>query len=130
MILISFSIQAYNRVNEKRSNVGTNALKMLDGYIKTLEDDERKNWLCWALHGDGPLFFKFPSPMGSPTDHEDPEYQVSHRFMKSEVYLLIAFFRFLKVDSFLDLLLISPPPSLVSRPAWSQTTDTQKDYLQ
>ena len=29
---------------------------MLDGYIKTLEDDKRKNWLRWALRGDGPFF--------------------------------------------------------------------------
>lgn len=79
--MISFAIQAYNRINEKRSSIGINALKMLKAHVKTLKgEDEQKIWLRWSLRGDGPLFFKVPSPMG--LDHKDPKYRVCHHFPK------------------------------------------------
>jgi hypothetical protein len=87
MILISFAIQAYNRINEKRSSIGINALKMLKAHIKTLKgEDEQKIWLRWSLRGDGPLFFKVPSPMG--LDHKDPKYRVRHHFPKKSSTLV------------------------------------------
>lgn len=118
--MLCFSIQAYNRINEKRSNVGSTAIKLVKDHIKTLNGEgEVKNWLRWSLRGDGPLFFKVPSPMGSPTDHTDPRYQVSQFFLVKywpgcPGHLLIEFCSFPKVVSFLDSLSILPPHSLVS----------------
>ena len=73
-----FSIQAYNRINEKRSNVGSAAITIVKQHLDTLKgENAAKDWLRWSLRIDGPLFFKVPSPMGSPMDQKDPKYQVS-----------------------------------------------------
>jgi hypothetical protein len=88
--LICFSIQAYNRINEKRSKVGSNAIDIVKQYLGTLKGaNAAKDWLRWSLRGDGPLFFKVPSPMSSPTDQKDPEYQVSRCFLDTHNYSLI-----------------------------------------
>jgi hypothetical protein len=66
-------------VNEKRSSIGSNAINLVKKHLDTFKDEQAaKDWLRWALHvTDGPLFFKEPSPMGSPIDQKDPAYQVS-----------------------------------------------------
>ena len=81
-LLISIHPQAYNRINEKRSNIGKSALKFVEDYLKTLESDQKvEDWLRWSMHIDGPLFFKIPTPIDSPTDSKDPHYQVSFCFI-------------------------------------------------
>jgi hypothetical protein len=70
--------QAYNRINEKRSSVGSMALKNIKSHIKTLGDDQSgREWLRWAVRVDGPLFFKVPTPYGCPSNRKDPGYVVS-----------------------------------------------------
>ena len=73
--------QAYNRINEKRSSIGSGALSLIKRHIDTLSgDSEVRDWIRWALCPDGPLFFKNPSPFDSPSNHRDPKYQVSPIF--------------------------------------------------
>lgn len=51
---------------------------MLQAHLRTLKGETgHHDWLRWALRGDGPLFFKTPSPMNSPNNQGDPRYQVS-----------------------------------------------------
>ena len=70
--------QAYNRINEKRSSVGSMALKIIKSHIKTLSDDQSgREWLRWAVRVDGPLFFKVPTPYSCPSNRKDPGYVVS-----------------------------------------------------
>ncbi|KAF8877447.1 hypothetical protein CPB84DRAFT_1852653 [Gymnopilus junonius] len=68
---------AYNRINEKRSNISSSAIELVKKHLGTLKGEQAaKDWLRWALHvTDGPLFFKEPSPMGSPVDQKDLAYQ-------------------------------------------------------
>jgi len=80
---ISVYRQAYNRINEKRSSVGSSALNLIKKHISTLNGDkEVKDWIRWALRVDGPLFFKTPSPSGSPTNQNDRNYQASLIFAR------------------------------------------------
>lgn len=85
-----------------------------------------KDWLHWSLCIDGPLFFKVPSPMGSPIDQTDPEYQVSRHFILCHHHYFFLN-SFLKAASFLILSLILLPLSLVSGWAQPQRMDIQKD---
>ena len=64
----------YNRINERRSNIGTRAIKIIEAHIKSLgSENAGKDWLRWCMRKDGPLFFKVPSPL----ENENGEYQVS-----------------------------------------------------
>jgi len=82
LMQMCFSIQAYNRINEKRSSIGSNAINVVKQHVGTLKGEIAvKDWLRWSLRVDGPLFFKVPSPINSPIDHRDPKYQVSGRFL-------------------------------------------------
>jgi hypothetical protein len=67
----------YNQINEKQSNIGSNAITTVNKHITTLGEEAAKDWLHWSLHVDGPLFSKVPSPIDSPIDQKDPKYQVS-----------------------------------------------------
>ena len=70
--------QAYNRVNEKRSTVGSNAVKIVENHIRTLDGTKAsRDWLLWASRGDGPLFFTKPVAPDAPLDRKDPNYVVS-----------------------------------------------------
>jgi hypothetical protein len=72
------SYQAYNRVNEKRSTIGSNAVKIIKNHINTLDGTKAiHDWLLWASRGDGPLFFKEPVALGAPLDRKHPNYVVS-----------------------------------------------------
>lgn len=78
MTLIYISVQAYNRINEKRSSIGSNAIAVVKEHISTLKGKQAaKDWLRWSRRVDGPLFFQAPSPIDSPIDRNDPDYQVS-----------------------------------------------------
>lgn len=80
---IFFYIQAYNRVNEKWSSIGSTAINIMKQHLNTLKgENAAKDWLRWSLRIDGPLFFKVPSPMGSPIDQKDPKYQVSRHLIQ------------------------------------------------
>lgn len=69
--------QAYNRINDKRSAIGLEALEVVSCHIEALSGKkEIANWLNHALRADGPLYFETPSPLGSPTDRKNPNYIV------------------------------------------------------
>ncbi|KAF8073481.1 hypothetical protein FPV67DRAFT_1409912 [Lyophyllum atratum] len=71
-----FEYEAYNRVNEKRSSIGSNAITIVEKHLRTLEGEQAaKDWLRWSRRVDGPLFFKVPSPIDSPVEQNDPEYR-------------------------------------------------------
>ncbi|KAF8812066.1 hypothetical protein BYT27DRAFT_7088245 [Phlegmacium glaucopus] len=61
----------------KWSNIGSNAINLVKKQLNTFKDEQAaKDWLWWALRvTDGPLFFKEPSPMGSPIDQKDLAYE-------------------------------------------------------
>lgn len=76
--LICFLIQAYNRINEKRSLIGSSAVDMIVQYTSTLQGEKAvREWLLWASRGDGPLYFREPVAPDAPRDTEDPQYVVS-----------------------------------------------------
>ncbi|KAF7762481.1 hypothetical protein Agabi119p4_9074 [Agaricus bisporus var. burnettii] len=67
----SIHFLAYNRINEKRSSVGSNAIKVLEAHVRTLRGEKAaKEWLRWCLWPGGPLLFQIPSPIRS---EEPPE---------------------------------------------------------
>jgi hypothetical protein len=70
--------QAYNRINEKRSSIGSSASVIIKKHIDTLQGPKVvRSWLLWASRGDGPLFFKEPVPPDAPLKRDDPKYVVS-----------------------------------------------------
>ncbi|KIM39261.1 hypothetical protein M413DRAFT_29440 [Hebeloma cylindrosporum] len=72
----SIHFLAYNRINERRSSIGSNAISIVKQHIGTLNGEQAaKDWLRWSRRVDGPLFFKTPSPIDSPNDQKDPGYQ-------------------------------------------------------
>ena len=75
---LSYLLQVYNWINEKRSSIGSSAISIVKQHISTLNrENAAKHWLCWPLRMDGPLFFKVPSPPHSLIDNKDPQYKVS-----------------------------------------------------
>jgi len=45
-------------------------------HISSLKGENAvKDWFRWSLRVDELLFFKVPSPIGSPSDHTDPKYK-------------------------------------------------------
>jgi hypothetical protein len=81
----------------------SNAVNIVKQDISTLKgDNAAKDWFCWSLHMDGPIFFKVPSPIGFPIDHNDPKYQVSGRIFNI-LQPLIVYGSFLKAACFLVL---------------------------
>jgi len=78
------TIKAYNRVNEKRSRIGKDAIKIVETHLECIgltDADDIKCWCRWAKRVDGPLFFKTPTPQSRPTDKNDAKYIVSPRFL-------------------------------------------------
>ncbi|KAF9543753.1 hypothetical protein CPC08DRAFT_730402 [Agrocybe pediades] len=65
---------AYNRVNEKRSVIGSTAVNVVKRHLETLQGSAVRDWLVWASRADGPLFFKEPVAPDSPLDRKHPEY--------------------------------------------------------
>jgi hypothetical protein len=86
--------QAYNRVNEKRSTVGSNAVKVIKNHISTLDGTKAvRDWLLWASRGDGPLFFKNPVAPDAPLDRKHPNYVVSLLLIRiCDIFLIQVFF--------------------------------------
>ncbi|KAF8180602.1 hypothetical protein BJ912DRAFT_1044848 [Pholiota molesta] len=67
---------AYNRINERRSHIGLSAIEAVKQHISTLDGEkEAREWIRWAIRGDGPLFFRIPTPPNSPSDRTDPTYK-------------------------------------------------------
>jgi hypothetical protein len=63
-VLTTDPTQAYNRINEKRSSVGLNAIKLLQAHASTLGGEmAAKEWLRWCIWPGGPLLFKVLSPV-------------------------------------------------------------------
>ncbi|PPQ76695.1 hypothetical protein CVT24_010902, partial [Panaeolus cyanescens] len=82
---------AYNRINEKRSAIGSTALSTVEGYIETLSKNgsARKDWLIWASRPDGPLFFRHPVDADSPRDRRDPNYKNPSGRLRSKFIISI-----------------------------------------
>ncbi|KAF4616107.1 hypothetical protein D9613_011304 [Agrocybe pediades] len=77
----SIHFLAYNRINEKRSSIGSDAINIIKGHLVEIREKPSggpgdKEWLRWCMRVDGPLFFKDPSPFTSPTDKHDPNYVI------------------------------------------------------
>ncbi|KJA15335.1 hypothetical protein HYPSUDRAFT_149248 [Hypholoma sublateritium FD-334 SS-4] len=60
----------------RRSCIGSSAIQLIKQHVSTLEgENEAREWARWATRPDGPLFFKTPTPVNSPTDRKDPAYK-------------------------------------------------------
>jgi hypothetical protein len=63
---MNFFFKAYNQINEKRSSIGSNAVKLLEAHASTLNGEKAaKEWLRWCIWPGGPLLFELPSPIRS-----------------------------------------------------------------
>ncbi|KAF9554567.1 hypothetical protein CPC08DRAFT_766634 [Agrocybe pediades] len=73
---------AYNRINERRSSIGSDALFLVKEHLATIREQKggpagekaATEWLRWCMRMDGPLFFRDPSPFTGPTSKNDPSY--------------------------------------------------------
>ncbi|KAF5318667.1 hypothetical protein D9619_011058 [Psilocybe cf. subviscida] len=82
---------AYNRINEKRSIIGSNAVQIIKSYVTRFQGEaEIMAWGRWALRTDGPLFYRVPAPANSPVDHKDPEYEPPQGRLLSQFVINLA----------------------------------------
>jgi hypothetical protein len=56
--------KAYNRINEKRSSLGADAVDIIAKHLQQLEYEpgDVKVWCRWAKRVDGPIFYEKPTP--------------------------------------------------------------------
>lgn len=77
----NLTLQATDRLNEKRAWFGSEAFRLVDRFFQ--EKDYVNNpskisqYAQWATRGDGPALYSTPTPMACTVSDSDPKYIVS-----------------------------------------------------
>ncbi|KAG5650966.1 hypothetical protein H0H81_010388 [Sphagnurus paluster] len=81
---------AYERIVDKRSLFGRNAINVVKEYFSQPQyaNDEQavRKYVMWALRRNGPALFKLPTPEECTVDKKDPNYIVSSGFIRVSVH--------------------------------------------
>ena len=74
--------QAYKRLNSRKSKLAAEILKAVKKLFNEAEfcnqPTKIREYVCWALRGDGPAYYKLPTPQTCNITRGDPNYIVSH----------------------------------------------------
>ncbi|TEB31954.1 hypothetical protein FA13DRAFT_1732235 [Coprinellus micaceus] len=83
----------YNRISERRSNLGSDAVLLLQEHLGKIKENpspdydglsEVHDWLEWARRDTGPLFFERPTPVHCTADVGEPGFVMPGGRLRSQ----------------------------------------------
>jgi hypothetical protein len=84
-------LKAYRRIKSRKSKIASGILDTVKTFFEQPEfvnQPERiREYVRWALQGDGPGYYRIPTPKTCTVEREHPDYIVSLIFLRRRMIL-------------------------------------------